>query len=75
MIKFAYGDTTGERVSDSQYASSTKYVGESARGMGKLFGVNFADGRIKGYDLQMPCGGRAWSLDIPGIVRYPQPRR
>jgi hypothetical protein len=57
FFKFAYGDTrTGERVIDSQYASSTKYVGKSARGFGKLFGVNFADGRIKGYDLQMPGG-------------------
>jgi len=56
-FKFAYGDTrTGERVIDSQYASSTKYVGKSARVCGKLFGVNFADGRIKGYDLQMPGG-------------------
>jgi len=58
FFKFAYGDATGERVIDSQYASSTKYVGQSARGFGKLFGVNFADGRIKGYDLQMPGGGR-----------------
>ena len=58
FFKFAYGDTrTGERVIDSQYASSTKYVGKSARGFGKLFGVNFADGRIKGYDLFMPGGG------------------
>lgn len=58
FFKFAYGDThTGERVIDSQYASSTRYVGKSARGFGKLFGVNFTDGRIKGYDLQMPGGG------------------
>ena len=42
---------------DSQFASSTKYVGKCVRGFGKLFGVNFADGRIKGYDLFMP-GGR-----------------
>jgi hypothetical protein len=58
FFKFAYGDTrAGERVIDSQYASGTKYVGRSARGGGKLFGVNFADGRIKGYDLQMPGRG------------------
>jgi hypothetical protein len=58
-FKFAYGDTSaGERVIDSQYISTTKYVGQSPRGGGKLFGVNFADGRIKGYDLQMP-GGRS----------------
>ena len=58
FFQFAYGDTgKGERVIDSQYASSTKYVGKGARGFDKLFGVNFADGRIKGYDLFMP-GGR-----------------
>ena len=58
FFKFAYGDTrAGERVIDSQYASSTKYVGKGPRGFDKLFGVNFADGRIKGYDLLMPGGG------------------
>jgi hypothetical protein len=60
FFKFVYGDTsTGERVIDSQYASSTLYVGKSPRSGGgdKLFGVNFADGRIKGYDLRMPGGG------------------
>ncbi len=57
FFKFAYGDTSaGERIIDSQYASGTLYAGRSARGFGKLFGVNFADGRIKGYDLQMPGG-------------------
>ena len=57
-FNFAYGDTSaGERIIDSQYASSTVYVvnpGET--GSTKLFGVNFADGRIKGYDLTMPGG-------------------
>jgi len=49
---FAYGDTdAGERIIDSQYASSNMYVGGEL-----LFGVNFADGRIKGYGLQMPFG-------------------
>ncbi|MCX6898574.1 MAG: DUF1566 domain-containing protein [Verrucomicrobia bacterium] len=57
FFKFAYGDTrTGERVIDSQYASCTKYVGKSFRGFNKLFGLNLADGRIKGYDLKMPGG-------------------
>ena len=46
----------GERVIDSQYASSTLYVSQAWIGAGKLFGVNFADGRIKGYDLTMPGG-------------------
>jgi hypothetical protein len=50
---FAYGDTSaGERIIDSQYASSNLYAASG----NKLFGVNFADGRIKGYDLTMPGG-------------------
>ncbi|MBZ0172104.1 MAG: DUF1566 domain-containing protein, partial [Phycisphaerales bacterium] len=54
---FVYGNTSaGERVIDSQYASSTLYVGNSAEGQ-LLFGVNFADGRIKGYGLIAPGGG------------------
>lgn len=49
---FAYGDTeAGERIIDSQYASSNMYVDGQL-----LFGVNFADGRIKGYGLMMPFG-------------------
>jgi hypothetical protein len=52
-FQFAYGDTSaGERIIDSQYASSTLYVGDT----NKVFGVNFADGRIKGYDQTMPGG-------------------
>ncbi len=47
---FAYGDTAaGERIIDSQYASSTLYVSTAREQL--LFGVNFADGRIKGYGL------------------------
>ena len=58
FFRFAYGDlAAGERIIDSQYASSTKYVGKGPRGVEKVFGVNFADGRIKGYDLFMPGGG------------------
>ncbi len=51
---FAYGDTSaGERLIDAQYVSSTPYV-VSSGSVTKVFGVNFADGRIKGYDLKMP---------------------
>lgn len=52
---FAYGDTqAGERIIDAQYASSNLYVGNTAGdGSGTLFGVNFADGRIKGYGLSL----------------------
>lgn len=49
---FAYGDTEArERIIDSQYASSNVYVDGDL-----LFGVNLADGRIKGYGMQMPFG-------------------
>ena len=55
FFKFAYGDTSaGERIIDSQYASSTLYVSTKTEKL--LFGVNFADGRIKGYGLSMPGG-------------------
>jgi len=56
---FAYGDTAaGERLIDAQYASNTRYVANTAHDGGTtLFGVNFADGRIKGYGLTMPGGG------------------
>ena len=49
---FAYGDTSaGERIIDSQYASSTLYVSDADEEL--LFGVNFADGRIKGYGTSL----------------------
>lgn len=52
---FAYGDTeAGERIIDSQMASSTPYIyGTNATVDPTLFGVNFADGRIKGYGLTL----------------------
>jgi hypothetical protein len=57
---FAYGDTdSGERIIDSQYASSTLYVGGSDLG-DLLFGVNFADGRIKGYGLEIFGGEKTF---------------
>ncbi len=50
---FAYGDeSAGERIIDAQYWSSTQYVASGDQ----VFGVNFADGRIKGYGLMGPSG-------------------
>jgi hypothetical protein len=47
---FSYGDTSaGERVIDSQWATSSIYTGTVFDGRQAMFGVNFADGRIKGY--------------------------
>jgi len=72
FFQFAYGNVAlGERLIDSQYASSTKYVNKSIRGYDKLFGVNFADGRIKGYDLQMP-GGMGKTFFVQCVRGNPQ---
>ncbi len=46
---FQYGNPdAGERLIDAQFISSTPYAGAG----GLVFGVNFADGRIKGYPTQ-----------------------
>jgi hypothetical protein len=68
-FKFAYGDAAaGERVIDSQFASSTVYAANS----NQLFGVNFADGRIKGYGLTMPDGRKKtfFVLCVRGNTSY-----
>jgi hypothetical protein len=47
IFEFNYGDTTaGERLIDVQCATTNIYVGSAIE---MVFGVNFADGRIKGY--------------------------
>jgi ribonuclease BN (tRNA processing enzyme) len=54
---FKYGNTgAGERIIDGQYWSSTEYVSTTMNGMATVFGVNFADGRIKGYPKTTPRG-------------------
>jgi hypothetical protein len=56
---FEYGDVNaGERYIDAQWLSSTKYVSTTMNGNETLFGVNFADGRIKGYGYQIPGSSR-----------------
>ena len=52
VFNFTYGkEADGDRIIDSQYASSTKYVSTTMGGNETMFGVNFADGRIKGYPI------------------------
>lgn len=49
---FGYGDqNAGERIIDAQLTSSNIYVGGTMGGDETMFGVNFADGRIKGYGI------------------------
>jgi len=58
VFDFAYGDTSdGERFIDSQWATSTIYSGLTMGGDETMFGVNFADGRIKGYGTSDPRTG------------------
>jgi ribonuclease BN (tRNA processing enzyme) len=62
---FKYGDTvSGERIIDAQYWSSTQYVSTTMRDDATVFGVNFPDGRIKGYPIQ-PLRG-----EFLAFVRY-----
>jgi len=71
---FKYGDTAnGQRVIDSQWATSTKYVSKTMHGNETMFGVNFADGRIKGYPTSAKMRGRAktyYVLYVRGNTAY-----
>jgi hypothetical protein len=62
VFSFAYGDeSAGERFIDAQYLSSTAYVSTTMNGDVTVFGVNFADGRIKGYPRYANAGGAGGS--------------
>ena len=66
---FKYGDpSAGERPIDCQDWSATPYVSTTMNGNATVFGVNFADGRIKGYPKYRrgPGGGTVNTL----YVRY-----
>jgi Protein of unknown function (DUF1566) len=68
-FNFSYGDTSaGERVIDSQFATSTQYVSTTMNGNATMFGVNFADGRIKGY----PTDKLFFVLYVRGNTSYGQ---
>jgi hypothetical protein len=58
VFGFAYGPGTGtaegERVIDCQDWSSTAYVSKTMNDAPTQFGVNFADGHLKGYPIYQP---------------------
>ena len=65
---FAYGDTNaGERDIDAQFWSSNAYVGSVFVSQSAAFGLNLADGRIKGYPSG--TGGRITKLNYVYFVR------
>lgn len=55
VFDWAFGDldhsSSADRIIDAQYASSTIYVSTTFVNNATMFGVNFVDGRIKGYPL------------------------
>lgn len=56
-FKFQYGNPAdGDRIIDSQFATSTIYRSTTMNGNKTMFGVNFADGRIKGYPAEATRG-------------------
>lgn len=69
---FAYGDqSAGERLIDMQCATTNVYVSNEVEEM--VFGVNFADGRIKGYGTVSPIspGGKHFNyLLVRGNAEY-----
>jgi len=67
VFEFAYGDlSAGERIIDSQWVTSTLYVSTVMGGTQAMFGVNFADGRIKGY----PAVGGPGGVDKTYYARF-----
>ena len=69
-FEFVFGDTaSGKRIIDCQDWSSTTYRGVTMCNCPTAFGVNFADGRIKGYPKSRP--GPATRRNRPvHYVRY-----
>ena len=55
VFEMAYGDlSAGERIIDAQDWSATRYKGLTMVADTTVFGVNFVDGRIKGYPQYQP---------------------
>lgn len=53
VFEIGYGDTSaGERIIDSQFATTTIYVDKVMNNQEAMFGLNLVDGRIKGYPTQ-----------------------
>ena len=72
FFDFEYGDTEiGDRIIDAQYWSSTEYVSTTMNNDATTFGVNFADGRIKGYPSEAvgPVGQQTTKASFVRFVR------
>ncbi len=68
---FAYGDTAaGERVIDSQFWSANAYVDTVFGNQSAAFGLNLADGRIKGYPTVGPVVKTNFVYFVRGNTSY-----
>jgi len=69
---FKFGnERAGERIIDCQDWSATEYVSTTMGGNPTVFGVNFADGRIKGYGKSSPRGnGKMYIRYVRGNPDY-----
>ena len=58
-FKFGYGDlSAGDRIIDGNFVSATLDISKTCgQQVDAVFGVNFADGRIKGYPIIFPGTG------------------
>lgn len=65
---FDFSYTSGIRFFDVQLWSATAYVGKTMNGDDTVFGVNFADGRIKGYPRYEP--GTNATVPAKMLARY-----
>ncbi|WP_216616313.1 DUF1566 domain-containing protein [Marinifilum caeruleilacunae] len=58
---FNWGDVdNGSRIIDAQYLTTTEYIDYTMHGDETVFGVNFADGRIKGYPISIQGSEREY---------------
>ncbi|MCI5146646.1 MAG: DUF1566 domain-containing protein, partial [Candidatus Electrothrix sp. AR3] len=71
-----FGDqSSGQRIIDAQTWSATEYVGTIMDGNAGVFGVNFIDGRIKGYPKYDRATGderKAYFRFVRGTNEYGQ---
>jgi hypothetical protein len=63
VFDFEYG-SNGERIIDTQYLTTSIYNGVTMGRDETVFGVNLADGRIKGYPMDDPRTREANALSV-----------
>ena len=74
VFDWTFGDqSAGDRIIDAQYATSTHYVWTTMDNTPTMFGVNFVDGRIKGYPANNAKNTMCVVLLATWLRNYPSP--